>query len=134
MSNKIENYVSFCRIYGPNTEIEWNKEGSRRFLIIDRKPSQTALSCVADSSRDLGEQLNKNLPFPINTSRDTLPTSQNDVTSNSQTNIVTDDPNNVNTTYFYSFNFQKKKKLTLIFIFFFLGKILFFFLVRNITD
>lgn len=63
-------HTCVCRIYGPNSEIEWNKEGRRSFLIINRKPSQTALSVLADTASHTGEQLNKKLDDPCNTVRD----------------------------------------------------------------
>lgn len=63
-------FIMNCRIYGPNSEIEWNKEGSRGFLIINRKPSQTALSAVSDKVGALGESLNKQLKDPCKTERD----------------------------------------------------------------
>lgn len=89
----------FFRIYGPNSEIEWNKEGSRGFLIINRKPSQTALAPVADKATELGETLNKILKNPSETSRDRLLHMEND--TNSTDKIVDFDPTSVNIFYFY---------------------------------
>lgn len=82
------------RIYGPNSEIEWNKEGSRGFLIINRKPSQTALSAVADSASELGDNLNKHLKAPFKTNRCRALSVDNDATSSDK--IVLTDPINVN--------------------------------------
>ncbi|XP_055316782.1 BRCA2-interacting transcriptional repressor EMSY [Sitodiplosis mosellana] len=77
-------------IYGPNSEIEWNKEGSRGFLIINRKPSQTALASVADKAYELGKTLNKNLKHPSDTSRDRL--LQVNKNANATDKIVDTDP------------------------------------------
>lgn len=83
-----------CRIYGPNSEIEWNKEGSRGFLLLNRKPSQTALSDVTDKAVDLGKHLNKKLQDPCVTTRDRLLKMDNDVRNSEK--IVTGDPSSVN--------------------------------------
>lgn len=84
----------FFRIYGPNSEIEWNKEGSRGFLIINRKPPQTALTPVADKASALGETLNKNLKPPSDTQRDRVLDVDND--ANVSDKIVDTDQSSVN--------------------------------------
>lgn len=81
------------RIYGPNSEIEWNQEGSRGFLIINRKPSQTALSAVADSASELGDSLNRHLKSPSKTNRSRTLSVDNDATSSDK--IILTDPINV---------------------------------------
>lgn len=83
-----------CRTYGPNTEIEWNKEGSRGFLIINRKPPQSALSAVADKATKLGETLNKELRPPSETVRNRTLNLDDD--ANASDNIVINYPTDVN--------------------------------------
>lgn len=82
-------------MYGPNSEIEWNKEGSRGFLIIDRQPSQTALTAIANGATDLGEKLNKNLSSPMDIFRERLLTSQNEKDVLNSNVLVVDDPHKV---------------------------------------
>lgn len=90
------------RIYGPNSEIEWNKEGSRGFLIINRKPSQTALATVAGKASQMGETLNKQLKHPCDTSRDrVLHNSDQDTDACGKT--VTNDPTCVNSIIYFNF-------------------------------
>lgn len=79
------------RTYGPNTEIEWNKEGSRGFLIINRKPPQTALSAVSDKATEVGEMLNKQLRPPFEVRRNRTLDIDND--AHASDNIVINDPN-----------------------------------------
>lgn len=81
------------RMYGPNSEIEWNKEGCRGFLIINRKPSQTALSSVVDSATELGDAMNKQLKQPADTSRDHMLSIDQDVKISKK--IVINDPSSV---------------------------------------
>lgn len=89
------------RIYGPNSEIEWNKEGSRGFLIINRKSAQTALTPVADKANELGKTLNKNLKSPSDTSRDRVLHVEND--ANASEIIIDADPSNVNMLCIFGF-------------------------------
>lgn len=82
------------RIYGPNSEIEWNKEGSRRYLIIDRKLPQTALSIVANNASYVGKKLNECLLSPAHTTC-AQQTSHNSQNTNGAAKLVTEDPNDV---------------------------------------
>lgn len=86
--------ILFFRIYGPNSEIEWNKEGSRRYLIIDRKLPQTALSIVANDASYVGKKLNERLLSPAQTAR-AQQTSHNSQNTNGAVKLVTEDPNDV---------------------------------------
>lgn len=81
-------------MYGPNSEIEWNKEGSRRYWIIDRKLPQTALSIVANNASYVGTKLNESLMSPAHTTR-AQQTSHNSQNTNGATKLVTEDPNDV---------------------------------------
>lgn len=92
-------HTFFRRIYGPNSEIEWNKEGSRGFLIINRKPSQTALASVADKASELAATLNKNLKNPSDTSRDRVLHVEND--NKTSDKLVDSDPSSVNILYLF---------------------------------
>lgn len=87
------------RTSGPNSEIEWNREGSRGFMLINRKPSQTALSVVADRASEFGATLNKHLKHPADTRRDHILDRDNDV--NTANKIVTSDPYIVNIKILY---------------------------------
>lgn len=89
------------RTYGPNTEIEWSKEGSRGFLILNRKPGQTALSAIANKVSELGDTLNKNLKSPAQTNRQRTLHIDNDVNASAD-KIVTNDPTNVNISFLFS--------------------------------
>lgn len=86
--------LNIFRIYGPNSEIEWNKEGSRRYLIIDRKIPQTALSIVANNASYVGKILNESLLSPANTTR-AQQSSHNSQNTNGAAKLVTEDPNDV---------------------------------------
>lgn len=89
----IVGFFLWHRTYGPNTEIEWNKEGSRGFLIINRKPPQSALSAVADKATKLAETLNKGLRPPSETSRSRTLNLNDD--ANASDSIVISDPTDV---------------------------------------
>lgn len=54
---------------GPNSEIEWNKEGSRGYTILGRNTAHTALSVTANNASAFGAQLNQQLNEPENTLR-----------------------------------------------------------------
>lgn len=58
------------RIYGPNTEIEWNREGARGFTILTRVPPQTALAMVADKATEMAILANSKLDDPSRTVRE----------------------------------------------------------------
>lgn len=78
-------------VYGPNSEIEWNKEGARGFSILARSTPQTALSLLADKAAELGDELNVKLPQPANTQRKhVLQPSDDD--SEFTSKIITTDP------------------------------------------
>lgn len=62
--------IYLCRIYGPNTEIEWNREGARGFTILTRVPPQTALAMVADKATEMAILSNTQLDNPSKTVRD----------------------------------------------------------------
>lgn len=86
-----------CRcfsVYGPNSEIEWNKEGARGFSILPRATPQTALSLLADKAAEVGDELNAKLPQPASTQRNHVlrPTEDH---KESAPKIVTVDPVNV---------------------------------------
>lgn len=49
---------------GPNSEIGWNREGSRGFALLPRSTPQTALALLADKAAELGNELNAKLPVP----------------------------------------------------------------------
>lgn len=89
------NHFFLSRTYGPNTEIEWSKEGNRGFLILNRKPGQTALSAIANKVSELGDTLNRNLTSPAQTNRQRTLQIDNDVNASAD-KIVTSDPTNVN--------------------------------------
>lgn len=95
--------IEIYRIYGPNSEIEWNKEGARGFSILARTAPQTALSVVADRAAKLGDELNSGLLRPICTNRDRLLFPSDENVENSH-QIVTSDP----VLYFF---FKKKSLL-----------------------
>lgn len=80
-------------VYGPNSEIEWNKEGARGFSLLTRTTPQTALSLLADKAAELGDQLNAKLPLPSNTQRDYV-LRQTDADTETSTNVVIADPVN----------------------------------------
>lgn len=56
-------------IYGPNSEIGWNKEGSRGFALLQRSTPQTALTLYADRAAEVGNNSNKQYPLPEETRR-----------------------------------------------------------------
>lgn len=78
-------------VSGPNSEIEWNKEGARGFSILARSTPQTALSLLADKAAELGDELNAKLPQPANTQRNHVLRSTDDV-SEPAPKIITADP------------------------------------------
>lgn len=82
------------RVYGPNSEIEWNKEGARGFSILARSTPQTALSLLADKAAELGDKLNAKLPQPANTQRTHVLRPADD-DSEFTPKIVTADPVNI---------------------------------------
>lgn len=59
-------------MHGSNSEISWNKEGSRRCSVIPRTTPKTALTLVADRAAALGEELNDRLQPPANTRRERI--------------------------------------------------------------
>lgn len=105
-------FIYICRIYGPNSEIEWNKESRRGFLIINRKPSQSALSSVADNASNSGYELNKMLPNPSNTKRDrTLIITNNDKDSNhvSSNVVIADEVSECSIAQIFFQSFEEKQ-------------------------
>lgn len=84
----------FCQILysicGPNSEIEWNKEGSRGHAILNRTTAHTALSVAADHASAFGAQLNHRLDEPANTARDKLLSLES--TTSKVNALVTEDP------------------------------------------
>lgn len=88
------------RVNGPNSEIEWNKEGSRGYLIINRSTSQTALSMAADDASNFGDKLNKHLKEPADTARDRYLKINSSKDENIAKNLVTADPKNVSSIFF----------------------------------
>lgn len=84
--------ISFS-IYGPNTEIEWNREGARGFCLLARIPPQTALAVVADKAAKLADRINSNLDEPLKTARDRKLTAHSDEENDSK--LVTADPSKI---------------------------------------
>lgn len=81
----------FGRIYGPNTEIEWNKEGARGFSILARIPPQTAFAMVVDKAAQYVKMMNSKLDSPETTTRGvSMVRSGGD--NNNVRNLVTSDP------------------------------------------
>lgn len=82
-----------CRIRsvcGPNSEIEWNKEGSRGHAILNRNTSHTALSVAANHASAYGAELNLKLVEPADTMRNSVLSVEND---NSEVKaLITEDP------------------------------------------
>lgn len=81
----------YFSIYGPNSEIEWNREGARGFSILSRSTPQTALSLLADKAAELGDELNAKLPQPASTQRNHVLRPIDDDTEFSP-KIITADP------------------------------------------
>lgn len=83
-------------VSGPNSEIEWNREGSRGHTILQRNMSYTALSVAANDGSAFGARLNETLKEPADTVRETVLSAQ-DASSNdiSVKPLVTDDPQKV---------------------------------------
>lgn len=84
-------YFPYWRsVYGPNTEIEWNRAGARGFCLLPRIPPQTALAIVADKASKLGDRINLNLDEPCKTTRERKLTVHSDEENDSK--LVTSDP------------------------------------------
>lgn len=82
-----------CSMCGPNSEIEWNKEGSRGYTILGRNTAHTALSVTANNASAFGAQLNQKLNEPENTVREkVLCADDAEVENSSVKSLVTEDP------------------------------------------
>lgn len=82
-----------CSVCGPNSEIEWNKEGSRGYTILSRNTAHTALSVTANNASAFGAQLNQQLNEPANTVREmTLCADDAECEKSSPKSLVTEDP------------------------------------------
>lgn len=57
----------YFRISGPNTWLEWSREGRRPYPLLPRVAPQTALSIIANSVTERVSAENRRLPYPSET-------------------------------------------------------------------
>lgn len=74
-------------MFGPNTTVDWSREGRRPFPIFNRGTAFTAVTIAADKATEKGTNDNSSLPYPSRTRR-TLP----DIEVKEDVKITINDP------------------------------------------
>lgn len=77
----------FNSVFGPNTTMEWSREGRRPFPVFNRGTAYTSVAAVADKASENATNANANLPYPSETRRP-----QSVIEIKDDVNIVLNDP------------------------------------------